>query len=141
MSVKISKEQEERLCRKPREHKKKRLMDVGDLVKYLGPQGWIYGAIIDKYVPDASFDTSKVYTVRFDCGRLMEISKNDPWLTFYDQNADEFLFSGWLDITTPTTTTTTSSNEPTYDLGYNCCLSGPSSSGCCARCQNFFYPL
>ena len=84
-------------CSNKSNKKIKRSFIVGDLVKYLGPQGWIHGAIVDKYTPDASFlGCVRIYSVHFICGRKMEIPKGDPWLTHHDQDADEFLFEGWL---------------------------------------------
>ena len=113
--------------------KNNRSFIVGDLVKYLGPQGWIHGAIVDKYTADASFDCARIYSVHFICGRKMEIPKGDPWLTHHDQDADEFLFEGWL------TESKYNLAPPTTNTGD--CDGILPDSGCCTRCQNFFYPL
>jgi hypothetical protein len=119
-------------CSNKSNKKIKRSFIVGDLVKYLGPQGWIHGAIVDKYTADASFDCVRIYIVHFICGRKMEIPKGDPWLTHHDQDADEFLFEGWL------TESKYNLAPPTTNTG-DC--DGIPDSGCCTRCQNFFYPL
>ena len=119
-------------CSNKSNKKIKRSFIVGDLVKYLGPQGWIHGAIVDKYTADASFDCVRIYSVHFICGRKMEIPKGDPWLTHHDQDADEFLFEGWL------TESKYNLAPPTTNTG-DC--DGIQDSGCCTRCQNFFYPL
>ncbi len=75
--------------------------NIGDPVKYLGSQGWVYGIVKEKRVPSLCSSSlshdycSVLYCIELKCGQKMEIPTSDPWLTYYNPKTEGFLFDGW----------------------------------------------
>ena len=93
----------------------------GDHVKFLAPQGWVCGVIMNTKLKHAP-EYCRIYLVFLECGTKMQILSTNPWLTHYVHDEDSFLMDTWY-------------QEPhcrTF-CTEEACLPGLS---CCSRCYS-----
>jgi hypothetical protein len=100
-------------------HDKTPAFAKGSQVKFLAPQGWVRGIIMNTKLKGAP-DYCRIYLVFLECGTKMQIPSTNPWLTYYYQDEDSFLMDTWY-------------KEPKCHMfcTEDACLPGLS---CCSRC-------